>query len=69
MEKAAKMSDIKELTNAVIAATGESDGKKRLSCQTAFDLAEKFGVSKKTLGQACNDNNIKITNCQLGCFK
>ena len=63
------MSDIKELTNAVIAAAGEIDGKKKLSCQMAFDLAEKFSVSKKTLGQACNDNNIKITNCQLGCFK
>jgi len=63
------MSDIKELTNAVIAAARESDGKKRLSCQMALDLAEKFGVSKKTVGQACNDNNIKIANCQLGCFK
>jgi len=63
------MSDIKELTNAVIAAARESDGKKRLSCQIAFDLAEKFDVTRKTVGQTCNDNNIKITNCQLGCFK
>jgi molybdate transport system regulatory protein len=63
------MSNIEELTAAIIAAAGEIDGKKRLSCQTAFDLAEKFGVSKETLGQTCNDNNIKITNCQLGCFK
>lgn len=63
------MSDIKELKDALIAAAGEIDGKKKLGCQMAFDLAEKFGVSKKTLGQACNDNNIKITSCQLGCFK
>ena len=63
------MSDIKELKDALIAAAREIDGKKKLSCQMAFDLAEKFSVSKKTLGQTCNDNNIKITNCQLGCFK
>ena len=63
------MSDIKELTNAVIAAARESDGKKRLTCLEVHKLAEKFNVTKKTLGQACNDNNIKITNCQLGCFK
>jgi plasmid maintenance system antidote protein VapI len=63
------MSDNKELTDAVIAAAKEIDGKKKLSCQTAFDLAEKFGVSKETLGQACNDSNIKISDCQLGCFK
>jgi len=63
------MSDIEELAAAIIAAAREIDGKKKLSCQTAFDLAEKFGVSKETLGQACNDNNIKIADCQLGCFK
>ena len=63
------MSDIEELTAAIIAAAREIDGKKKLSCQTAFDLAEKFNVSKGTVGQACNDNNVKIADCQLGCFK
>ena len=63
------MSDIEKLTAAIIAAAREIDGKKKLSCQTAFDLAEKFSVSRETVGQACNDSKIKITDCQLGCFK
>ena len=64
-----KMSDIKDLTNAVIEAAGQIDGKKKLTCPAAFKLAEKFNVSKKIIGQLCNDNDIKIAHCQLGCFK
>ena len=63
------MSDIEKLTAAVIETAQEIDGKKRLICQTAHKLAEKFDVPKKTIGRICNDNDIKITRCQLGCFK
>ena len=63
------MSDIKELIVAITETAREIDGKKRLPCRMAIELAEKFNVSNDTVGRACNDSNIKITNCQLGCFK
>jgi len=63
------MSDNKELTATVIEAAKDVDGKKKLTCQRALQLAEKFNVSKESIGQLCNENGIKITNCQLGCFE
>jgi len=69
MGKAGKMSDIENLTAVIIEAAKEIDGKKKLSCQVAHELADKFNVPKETIGQLCNDNDIKISNCQLGCFK
>jgi len=43
------------------------DGK--LPCALCFKIAEDFGISKKEMGQILNQINIKISQCQLGCFK
>jgi hypothetical protein len=40
----------------------------RISCATAFRLAQELGVSRKDLGELLNELKIKITQCQLGCF-
>lgn len=40
----------------------------KLNCVIARKIAEELGVSYKDVGKAADDLQIKITNCQLGCF-
>jgi hypothetical protein len=63
------MSENTELFDAVIEAAVEMDGRKKLSCAKAFRLAERFGAELPEIGRVCNDHKIRITKCQLGCFK
>jgi len=58
-----------KLVEAVIKTAEEKNGRKKLSCAEAFRLAEQFGIEIGRIGQICNDNNIRISDCQLGCFK
>ena len=57
---------VKELVMAAIIDDGE---KKKLSCKTAFEIAKKHGLHLSDISSVCNKENIKIANCQLGCFK
>jgi hypothetical protein len=50
-------------------ATEEIDGKQKLACPKAFQLSKEQGIALKEIGQICDDNNIRINKCQLGCFK
>jgi hypothetical protein len=43
------------------------DGK--LPCAICFKIAEDFGISKREIGKILNEIKIKISQCQLGCFK
>ena len=63
------MNENEQLIDAVVKAATETDGRRKLPCASAFQLAERFGVRVMEIGQICNDNDIRITNCQLGCFK
>lgn len=58
-----------DLKKIVLEAAVEIDGKKKMPCTKAFELAEKHSISLKEIGECCNQNNIKIFACQLGCFK
>jgi hypothetical protein len=42
-----------------------------IRCETAFEIAEKYGVTKFAIARYCNtrEPRIKIRACQLGCFK
>jgi hypothetical protein len=42
------------------------DGK--LPCALAFKIAKKLKVTPRQVGETANKLNIKIVNCQLGCF-
>jgi len=44
------------------------ENKKRLTCAEAFELAKKYDVEIIEIGRMCNQHNIKICKCQLGCF-
>jgi len=43
------------------------DGK--IPCAICFKIAEDFGISKREMGQILNEINIRISQCQLGCFE
>ena len=53
-----------EITEAVLAQT--RDGK--IACETARKIAEDFDVPKLVVGAACNQAEVKVFGCGLGCF-
>jgi len=57
-----------DLINAVLERAQEIDGRKKLACAKAFELAQEFKVEVIEIGRICNRNNIRIRKCQLGCF-
>ena len=63
------MNEKSKLVDAIIEAASEIDGRKHLPCATAFQLAKRFDVKVLEIGRVCSDKNIRICNCQLGCFK
>lgn len=58
-----------DLINAVLNRAQDVDGKKKLLCTQAFQIAKEFETEIIRIGRICNQQNIKICNCQLGCFK
>jgi hypothetical protein len=40
----------------------------RLTCEKAHELGKELGVTLQEIGAVCNELNIKIKACQLGCF-
>jgi hypothetical protein len=40
----------------------------RLPCPAAFQIAKEMKVTPREIGEACNQLNIKVRSCQLGCF-
>lgn len=56
------------LREAIESEAREVEGKRRLACSKAFELAEKFGVTPGEVGRICEELKIRIQSCQLGCF-
>ncbi|MFZ5645176.1 MAG: hypothetical protein ACOY46_16495 [Bacillota bacterium] len=56
--------DKERIKEAVIKAAKD----KRLSCTVARKLAKDLGVTPGEIGDTCNQLNIKIFSCELGCF-
>ncbi len=44
----------------------DSDG--QLTCEKAFGLAQKYGEKPVNLGNEATARNMKVRQCQLGCF-
>ncbi len=40
----------------------------QLPCAVAFKIARKLKVAPREVGDTANKLNIRIVNCQLGCF-
>ncbi|MDP6634202.1 MAG: hypothetical protein QGG42_04850 [Phycisphaerae bacterium] len=41
----------------------------KVSCKAMLDLAGETGTSSQQIGEICNELDIKVSACQLGCFK
>jgi hypothetical protein len=55
---------MKEIKDSIQAAAPNG----RIPCAAAFKLAEDLGITRSRLGELFNELNIKIIQCQLGCF-
>jgi hypothetical protein len=40
----------------------------RLSCETAHWLAKELNLSLAEIGRFCDEEGIRVKDCQLGCF-
>lgn len=58
-----------EPVQEIFEAVRENARDGRLDCEEALSLARKFGVSPEQIGKACDRLKIRISRCQLGCFK
>jgi len=62
------MKSQEELTKAVIERSKEMNGRRTLTCAQALGLAAELGVKPVRIGRVCNQQNIRLGGCQLGCF-
>ena len=37
-------------------------------CRALLDLAARTGTPPREVGRLCDEMNVRISNCQLGCF-
>lgn len=66
------MDNKEQLVDVVLksAHKGQTPGSQmRLACARAFELAKEFETLPAEIGRICNENDVKICKCQLGCFK
>ena len=61
--------DNEKLIAAIEDAIFEKDGMRKLACAKALKISADLDVSSKLLTEYCNANDIKISDCQLGCFE
>jgi hypothetical protein len=62
------MTTRKELVQAVLQASETEGDVKRIECARALGVAKKNKVKPIDIGAICNELEIKIIDCQLGCF-
>lgn len=51
------------------AATLGDDGRRRLTCEQAFSMQAQHAIPLTRIAAACNTAKIRISECQLGCFR
>jgi len=56
------------LRDQILAASALVGDRRELSCTAAHALADALGVELARIGELCQSENIKVTDCQLGCF-
>jgi hypothetical protein len=61
--------DDQEVRDLVHAAARKEDGREKLACAQAFRIAKERGVPLATVGRVCNEEGVRLTHCQLGCFQ
>jgi len=59
------MTDEDQIRQSIERAAADS----RVACGLLLELAERTATPPKRIGQLCNEMGIRISNCQLGCFR
>jgi hypothetical protein len=62
------MKSQEELTKTILERSQEVDGRRTLTCAQALSLAAELGVEPIRIGRICDQENIRLGCCQLGCF-
>jgi hypothetical protein len=57
-----------DIDEKVLAEVIALDGRGELTCAAVFDLAGRFRMKPLVVADAANLKQLKIRNCQLGCF-
>lgn len=47
----------------------EVNGRKTLACARAFEIQRRHGIPLREIGRICDENDIRLCACQLGCFQ
>ena len=58
-----------EKKKLVLSSTVEVEGRATLPCEKALRISRENDISLKEIGEICDAEKVKITNCQLGCFR
>jgi hypothetical protein len=62
------MKSQEELIRAVIERSREVNGRRTLTCAQALGLAAEWDVAPIQIGRICDQEDIRLGSCQLGCF-
>jgi hypothetical protein len=60
--------DPENIDDRIIASLEQITRNKELTCEDVFDMAKKLKVPPLAIADTANWQQIKIHNCQLGCF-
>ena len=52
----------------IMEAIKENSSEGHINCEAAFKIVKEQNCTPREVGDICNKLNIKIVNCQLGCF-
>jgi CO dehydrogenase nickel-insertion accessory protein CooC1 len=67
-ERITEEGDMAVSKETLIAAVTKASDDGRLTCEKAHELGKELDVSLEEIGAVCNELNIRIKDCQLGCF-
>ncbi len=57
-----------ELTDRILKASERKNDKLILKCSIALEFAKELKINPGKIKKICDENNIRLQNCQLGCF-
>ena len=57
-----------QIAPAVAEAVNKSLVKGKIPCKTAWDIARKLKISRRKVGDTASKLDIRVFDCQLGCF-
>lgn len=57
-----------DIDTVVAAESGSAAGEGRLACARALGIARRLGVAPGEIGTSANRIDVRIVDCQLGCF-